>query len=551
MTDAKSNNTNLKYFLFEIDEIRKLRDMCFPNRVEGKVNNLEFSWLRSVVLNKQYPLSPALVISSLEIGPEGTTDSSRPIWHLKLPENLDPEEVVSKWFHISDINITDNSIPQALHRLTIFTSLISCHPRTVQYANAFIEKTMEQHPDQKLHIDMSFFRDIWIYVYEFLLSATGKPSMTVSQYEIFKNYLFGTAMNYDGDVLDWIAYGFLVNVITQSSPGNKFPKIIPKLHPFVFLGDLLNNEINPLKTTIEEILNGIVIKTKGQEREGIILEKFFHDILHLRIKTLELTESKCTLGELIGMSKKSLPYQDAIDFSKIEYIPRNPNQSLPDSHKSPNKFFGAVNKIHMKPNTIRIQQVHRQEGFDLMLLYCDGNGEVHIVCMDFKSPLRDDAILSIDYRQGNYFLELRDHMAKKVSSLSKVGKCFAERSTLVYWSTNDFDEPIFANTISDHTKISKTKKKSFPEWSGRCMKFSESTKTSTFLRLRPVFDILKYCRHLYSIIFSKSTTTSTKWSGACIIFSKSTTTSTYLRPVFDILKYCRHLYSTEINSMKK
>jgi hypothetical protein len=196
------------------------------------------------------------------------------------------------------------------------------------------------------------------------------------------------------------------------------------------------------------------------------------------------------------MSKKSLPYQDAIDFSKIEYIPRNPNQSLPDSHKTPNKFFDEVNKISMDPNTIMIQQVHRQEGFDLMLLYCDGSGEVHIVCMDFKSPLRDDAILSIDYRQGNYFLELRDNMAKNVSSLSKVGKCFAERSTLVFWSTNDFKNPIFANTISDQTKISETKKKSFPNCSRACIKFSKSTTTSTFLR--PVFDILKYCRHLYS-----------------------------------------------------
>jgi hypothetical protein len=43
-------------------------------------------------------------------------------------------------------------------------------------------------------------------------------------------------------------------------------------------------------------------------------------------------------------------------------------------------------------------------------------------------------------------------MANKVSSLSKVGKCFAEISTFVFCCTNDFEEPIFANTISDETK---------------------------------------------------------------------------------------------------
>ncbi len=74
--------------------------MCFPNRVEGEINDVEFDWLRNVVLNA---LSPALAISSMEIGPEGTTDS-RVIYYLELPERLDPEEVVSKWFHISDIN---------------------------------------------------------------------------------------------------------------------------------------------------------------------------------------------------------------------------------------------------------------------------------------------------------------------------------------------------------------------------------------------------------------------------------------------------------------
>ena len=69
MTYAKSNNTNLNHFLFEIDEIRKLRDKCFPNRVKGKFNDLEFSWLRNT----------ALVISSSEIGPEGSSDSRRVI----------------------------------------------------------------------------------------------------------------------------------------------------------------------------------------------------------------------------------------------------------------------------------------------------------------------------------------------------------------------------------------------------------------------------------------------------------------------------------------
>jgi hypothetical protein len=93
------------------------------------------------------------------------------------------------------------------------------------------------------------------------------------------------------------------------------------LHPFIFLDTPFDNKINPLKTTIEVLLNGSsVVEAKGQEREGMILEKFFHDILHLRIITPKLTKSKCMLGELIGMSDESLPYREAIDFSNIKYF---------------------------------------------------------------------------------------------------------------------------------------------------------------------------------------------------------------------------------------
>jgi hypothetical protein len=47
-------------------------------------------------------------------------------------------------------------------------------------------------------------------------------------------------MNYEGDVRCWIGNGILVNFIEGSSRGNECPKIIPELHPFVFLDTLLH-----------------------------------------------------------------------------------------------------------------------------------------------------------------------------------------------------------------------------------------------------------------------------------------------------------------------
>jgi hypothetical protein len=55
---------------------------------------------------------------------------------LSVAEKIDPEEVVSKWFNILDINIADNSISKTLHRLTMFTSLIP-PSKTIQYANRY------------------------------------------------------------------------------------------------------------------------------------------------------------------------------------------------------------------------------------------------------------------------------------------------------------------------------------------------------------------------------------------------------------------------------
>jgi hypothetical protein len=62
---------------------------------------------------------------------------------LSVAEKLDPEEVVSKWFNILDINIADNSISKTLHRLTMFTSLIS-PSKTIQYANRLIQDRKNQ-----------------------------------------------------------------------------------------------------------------------------------------------------------------------------------------------------------------------------------------------------------------------------------------------------------------------------------------------------------------------------------------------------------------------
>jgi len=250
------------------------------------------------------------------------------------------------------------------------------------------------------------------------------------------------------------------------------------------------NSKNPLKSTIEGFFN----RTIGF-KEGDVLEKMYYDLLLLRIEAIKNTKSQCTFGQLIGVEESSEPFRCEIDFSKLTveeyYIDI-------DSHVSNTGFFNYVNNIQMEPNTMRIQRFHKDESFDLMLLYCDGKGKVHLVCLDLKSPLHEDKQLKIKYKQANYFLGLRENFTNKVSKMSKVGKAFAKRSVYVYWSPNDFERAIFGSEADYKVKSAdgegEKKFSSFPSGSKPYIKFSNSHVSRKYIR--PVNDLFLYFRNL-------------------------------------------------------
>jgi hypothetical protein len=109
-----------------------------------------------------------------------------------------------------------------------------------------------------------------------------------------------------------------------------------------------------------------------------------------------------------------------------------------DSHKNMTQLCNDINSIEMSPNNIHIHRLHNKEAFDLMVIYCDGNGEMYTVCLEFQSPRKIDGKALPNEKQANQYLELRNEFSHQVTNMTKVGKSFANNSIYIFWSLNDF-----------------------------------------------------------------------------------------------------------------
>ena len=285
-------------FVLLVDEIKRLHDHLVKTDCECA------SLLRKCLLDTSLTLfkctdtgsniNMALVISSLDIcATGGTTESSRAIITLELPERLDALQVVEKWWKIA--------IGDAMRKqFYLLANLLNNIPR---YCEEVFESVVKSRVSDKtinmkkllIDVQKSINTRYWYDTHNYPSSA------------VMRNIIFQEEIQLNKDVLSLINKSIISNSIANfevNADTQALVPIIPQASALVLMS-LKEKHDNPISKQFHFILEDIQnLNFLDKSKIGELLETLFRRWLIIRSYVCILTKerkSHMTLNKLLGI----------------------------------------------------------------------------------------------------------------------------------------------------------------------------------------------------------------------------------------------------------
>lgn len=140
------------------------------------------------IFNNESYLNKCLVISSLELGPHGITESNRKIKPLPLPSTLNATEIVSRYWLKDYMNQMNSSSNSALRkRWELLAAITNSITRLVEIAGIAINKKVALNMMQNIssYIIPSLMPDIFAFIENEVRDRYGRPLSFPKNRELF------------------------------------------------------------------------------------------------------------------------------------------------------------------------------------------------------------------------------------------------------------------------------------------------------------------------------------------------------------------------------
>jgi hypothetical protein len=304
-------------------------------------------------------LNVSLVISGLDTSPIGAdlqTGSQRPLSAIHLPHALEPSQVVTKWWGISESTVT-----QEIFRYFLLIAASLCQlPRAIEQAAKEIKQ--QNWTPETVH---GFYKAVRVNF----------PSHYTTRWpdsSIVRAMIFGDSIDLSMEESSWKVWQLIRDsFITNPVEDLKARSLVPEAAAIMLLAaaDKTINTTKQLPSRLVQILNFDAISLAGQ-----VFESMTHNVLIARLIAHAddcdgVTNCTMTLPRLLGVNLNNLVDLDSIcrnnfpEFSELHVLP-------PSSMASGRDFWRTLSNLAASQvdESQIVCRADESESFDLVIL---------------------------------------------------------------------------------------------------------------------------------------------------------------------------------------
>lgn len=359
--------TSKRNLILLVDEIAAVQE-----QLEYKDNIL--STLSHALLDD--PLSDevqtALVISSLALKPIAATESGRYFSGLRIPEELNLEDVINKWA-FKDFEFK-NKYERCIMKVVL--SCFNCQPRTLEFCHTFIKDHLSS------QINGTYVANMFQYVFEEM--ERKYPFIgAFPDLSTFLNVLNSEKQGLDANSLGLIRKSILINspwILQEGAPF--YPKIsIASLYLAAKQAFKRSDYPHGFIDMITNMFDRLFEKMKTENFDvGDLLEILSQDWLKMKIRLLSKVQNEIHLKEFFQVpASANLDLRDCLrnimvklpssemSLNQFETLSRNYTWN---SYHSPKSFYELLNTTTLTgANSLQIIIPGNQEAFDHLLIF--------------------------------------------------------------------------------------------------------------------------------------------------------------------------------------
>jgi hypothetical protein len=351
----------------------------------------------------------ALVVSSLTPFLSGFTTSGYSVHATPLPEVLEPDAVLQRWWKV------DQAEPAVRHSLRCLAGALASTPRGLQVAGTVISERY-QNGTLSNQIAPDVFQAVLSALREKYAAAIGmfpEPSL-------FYEALYGSARPLAADVLSYIETSVLTNSLRDSDLCvTAAPvKIVPSVNLMLLClaaeqATLTDTSTLAIKQMVTSIIKRAVVSDKVHEKSGDLLEHlFFPAWLQVRLSAASAARREVSFADLLGLHKLNLP--DALDcvlrvrFDVGVQLAKEHKLTLSSHGCTAQQFREHIDSFPVGPkDPIIVLKCAESESADYLLVAWDPDapdGRTRVF-VDLKSKVETEA--SADHRAAQQFYTLK------------------------------------------------------------------------------------------------------------------------------------------------